>query len=62
MDMLGSADEWTEVAELFGQCHQHFILIVNGVCEEWNEFLSRTIDAQRQCDCRQLADAVQTQL
>ena len=62
MDELVAADELSEVTQLFGQREQDFILVVDGIGQEWNEFGSRAFDAERQRDRRQLLDAVESQL
>lgn len=60
--VLGPTDETRELAELFGQGQQDLILVVDGLCEEGNEFGAGALLAQRQGDRGQFLDRVEAQL
>lgn len=51
-----------ELTELFGQCKQHLIFVVNGFGQKWNKFGSCALFAQSQSNCWQFFDRIQTKL
>lgn len=58
MSVLGPTHQLGELAELFGQSHQHLVVIVERVGQEWNQLGASTLHAQRQRNRREFADRV----